>query len=102
MLCCGEQIVLPSTLRQRIIQAVHNDTHAGINATRNKLRSQCWWPGNCSDVEHYVSNCETCCKIKRKRESAVHTWPSEAKAWTGGHMDHAFTFNFSGFVFWLG
>ena len=41
MLCFGEQIVVPSLLRQRIIQAVHNDTHAGINTTRNKLCSQC-------------------------------------------------------------
>ena len=77
VLCRGEQIVPPKNLREQILAAIHDDTHGGVNSTRNRLRLQCWWPGYCEDVEMSISKCEICAKIKKKRDTQVHSWPSE-------------------------
>ena len=37
VLCTGELIVLPPTLRIKMLAAAHNDIHCGTLATRNRL-----------------------------------------------------------------
>ena len=51
VLCKGDIMVPPTSLRKKILSSVHDDVHCGIAATRNRLRLEAWWSGYCSDVE---------------------------------------------------
>ena len=64
VLCKGDTLVPPTTLRKKILSSVHDDVHCGTAATRNRLRLEVWWPGYCSDVETYVKKCSKCAEIK--------------------------------------
>ena len=89
VLCYGDRPVIPSSLRPRVLDLVHSDTHMGSTATRNRLQVCAWWPGFCADVEAFVRNCPTCTRIRPGGHSTVHTWPSESEPWHRVHMDHA-------------
>jgi len=89
IVCNGDLIVPPPTLRKRFIEAVHDDVHCGALQTRLRLRLEAWWPGYCNDVEKYVSRCQKCSEIKCPPERAVHTWPEESGPWKRVHIDHA-------------
>ncbi len=89
VICCGECVVVPQLLRRQVLQNMHNETHLGIAATRNRLKLSAWWPGYCQDVENYVSQCGKCRQTKGKN-SVVHTWPPESIPWSRVHMDHAY------------
>ncbi len=39
----GEQVVIPSSLRQRILSIIH-DAHQGIVKMKRLARSYFWWP----------------------------------------------------------
>ena len=89
VLCCGECIVIPPTLRHRVLQMSHDETHSGVAATRNQLKLSAWWPGYCEDVETFVARCGKCSGMKGK-PSVMHTWPKENAPWHRVHMDHAY------------
>nr|XP_047142341.1 uncharacterized protein K02A2.6-like [Hydra vulgaris] len=89
IVCNGDLIVPPKTMRKIFIKSIHDDIHCGIMQTRCRLKLEAWWPGYCQDVEDYVKNCEKCAEIKVKKERTLHTWPSENKPWCRVHMDHA-------------
>ena len=60
--CCvrrGNRVVIPTSLRQCILQLAHRGHH-GIVHTKQTCRSSVWWPGVDSDVEHFVHNCDAC------------------------------------------
>ena len=86
----GDLIVPPKSMQQEIIKAVHDDVHCGMEATKQRLRLEAWWPGYSSDVERYVGSCEKCIKIKPFRPTTRHHWPEEEEAWSRVHMDHAY------------
>ena len=61
----GDLIIPAKTMRHRIIQAVHDDVHCGMAATKQRLRLEAWWPGFYSEVERYIRKCEKCTQIKQ-------------------------------------
>ena len=89
VLCYGDRPVIPASLRPRVLELVHCDTHLGANSTRSRLQTCAWWPGYCADVEAFIRGCHVCSKIRPSRQSTVHTWPSESEPWHRVHMDHA-------------
>jgi len=90
IICRGDIIIPPKSLRRKFITAVHCDTHCGYLATRNRLRLEAWWPGFCNDVELFIKECPKCAEIKPPVPRATHKWPQEEQAWSRVHMDHAF------------
>lgn len=88
VLCNGDLLVPPPTLRKKILEAAHGDIHCGVIATRNRLRREAWWPGYCQDVEQYVNRCAKCKEIKPIQQKSLHTWPVETEPWSRVHMDH--------------
>nr|XP_047146105.1 uncharacterized protein K02A2.6-like [Hydra vulgaris] len=89
IVCNGDLIVPPKTMRKIFIKSIHDDIHCGIMQTRCRVKLEAWWPGYCQDVEEYVKNCEKCAEINMKKERTLHTWPSENKPWCRVHMDDA-------------
>ena len=59
IVCNGDLLVPPQSMRKEIIRSVHDDTHCGIMATQKRLRWEVWWPGYVKDVQNYVQKCPT-------------------------------------------
>ncbi|XP_055634095.1 uncharacterized protein K02A2.6-like [Toxorhynchites rutilus septentrionalis] len=55
----GDRIVVPASLRNRIISTAH-DGHPGVNLMKSHLRTAVWWPKMDADVESFVKNCRGC------------------------------------------
>ena len=55
----GSRIVVPKTLRQRVIEIAH-EGHQGIVKTKERLRSKVWWPGMDRDTEKLIKACHEC------------------------------------------
>ncbi|MEE4247257.1 MAG: RNase H-like domain-containing protein [Kangiellaceae bacterium] len=89
VVCLGDLVVPPTSLRPQILRAAHGDTHCGALATRNRLKREAWWPGHCEDVERYVRLCAKCAQIRTPSARTTHTWPEEEAAWQRVHIDHA-------------
>lgn len=55
------QLVLPGTLRQKVLTQVHQDHgHQGVERTSELLRSRCYWPGMAADVVRWCRECARC------------------------------------------
>ena len=60
-----QQLVIPSTARQCILEQVHDKAgHMGQDRTLTLLRPRCFWPGMASDVREHVRDCARC--VRRK------------------------------------
>ena len=56
-----EQLVVPSHLRNDILEIAHNvNSHFGVNKTYNRLANDFFWPKMKSDVVNFVKNCHIC------------------------------------------
>ena len=89
ILCNGDLLVPPQSMRKEIIKSVHDDTHCGVAATQKRLKLEVWWPGYVRDVQNYVDKCPKCKEIKDFTPQSTHKWPSEGEPWNRVHMDHA-------------
>ena len=59
MLFRGENLVVPSALRQHVLQLLHSG-HPGIVRMKQKYNSAYFWPGGSKDIESFVANCHAC------------------------------------------
>ena len=55
----GDRIVIPNTLRKRVLEAAH-EGHQGIINTKSRLRTKVWWPKMDSDAERICKSCHGC------------------------------------------
>ncbi|OWZ14235.1 reverse transcriptase [Phytophthora megakarya] len=54
------RLVVPSSLREDMLHHAHEDfqgRHHGISRTHEKLRTEFYWPGMYTDVQHFVKEC---------------------------------------------
>ena len=59
------QLVLPSKMKDTVLQGLHNDLgHMGRDRTVELVRSRFFWPHLANDVRQWIQLCEPC--IKRK------------------------------------
>ena len=57
------QIVLPSSLRSRVLQEAHDNLgHFGAKKTFEHVKTKFYWPGYEHDVQQWVQECERCQK----------------------------------------
>ena len=55
----GDRIVLPSNLRQKALEIVH-EGHLGIERCKSLLRQKLYWPGLDKQVIEFISSCVAC------------------------------------------
>ena len=55
----GERIVVPESLRKRLLEKAHIG-HPGIVRMKRQLRRAYWWPGQDKAVEEFVRRCTAC------------------------------------------
>ena len=61
----------------------------GVQQTHNKGVTTVWWPGFSKDVYSFVSDCDTCKRIRFRGIESAYTWP-EAEPWERLHIDWAY------------
>ena len=60
-----KQLLLPATLKEKVITSLHDDMgHQGLERSLQLIREQCYWPKMYSDVESWIKNCERCSLAK--------------------------------------
>lgn len=85
----GMRTVIPPSLRNRLLQELHEE-HPGIVAMKAIARSYLWWPLLNSDIEKRVQSCEVCQSVRTKPPVApLHTWRWPRKVWQRLHIDFA-------------
>lgn len=60
-------LVVPTALRQEVLQACHDDPcagHLGFTRTLARIRQRYYWPRLFSSVQHYVKTCRDCQRRK--------------------------------------
>ena len=85
----GNRVVVPPSLRQRILLQLH-DTHMGISRMKSLGRMFVWWPGFDSDLEGTVRHCDICQRTRPTPPVApLHPWAWPSRPWSRIHMDYA-------------
>ena len=62
----GEKVFIPKTLKQYILQKLH-EGHQGIEKSRLRARTCVYWNGMNQDIEDYVRSCNMCQKHQRSQ-----------------------------------
>ncbi|XP_021346504.1 uncharacterized protein K02A2.6-like [Mizuhopecten yessoensis] len=58
MIYKGDRVVVPETQRHELIESSHS--HIGIQGCIRRIRECLYWPRMYSDIEKFVSECDTC------------------------------------------
>lgn len=86
----GNKIVVPRSLRQRVLKAAH-EGHPGIVAMKNRLRTKVWWPKIDKNAENMVKSCKGCTLVStpnppnpmKRREHPSMPWMDVAMDFLG-------------------
>ena len=88
----GARIVIPSRLRNRVLQLIHLG-HCGVQRMKQLARSVVYWPRINEDIEHLCRTCTSCAEHQNKPAKPInHPWMMPEKPWSRLHMDHAVQF----------
>jgi len=60
----GNKIVIPSDLRNKILELAH-EGHPGETVLKRRLRSKVWWPQIDKDAETHVKRCRECILVSQ-------------------------------------
>ena len=63
----GDRLVIPKTLRKRMLQTLHS-SHQGIESTLRRARETIYWPNMKSDIKDFTSKCETCATYSTRQQ----------------------------------
>lgn len=89
----GHRVVLPKTLRNRVLQELHLG-HFGIVKTKALARSYCWWPNIDRDIENLIKNCNACQQVRNNPKKVEnHIWEPASAPFERVHFDFAGPFH---------
>ncbi|MGH0124947.1 UNVERIFIED_CONTAM: hypothetical protein FKN15_020833 [Acipenser sinensis] len=62
----GGRIVIPPSLRQEILDKIH-EGHQGISKCRERAKQSVWWLGVSRQLQDLVKGCDICCRERDNR-----------------------------------
>ncbi|XP_026065967.1 uncharacterized protein K02A2.6-like [Carassius auratus] len=97
-LMCGLRVVIPSKLRSKMLDTLH-EGHLGTVKMKNLARSYMWWPGIDKQIEDLAKACPGCQKTQNSPPLApLHPWEWPSTPWQRVHVDFAGPFKDSMFL----
>ena len=85
----GFRVVIPQSLRQKLLQELHKD-HPGVTRMKSVARSYMWWPGLDKEIENLAKSCAACHAVKRAPPTVpLHPWIWPSRPWQRVHLDFA-------------
>lgn len=85
----GMRVVVPPTLRRKMLNELHN-SHPGIVRMKELGRSYVWWPSFDTDIEETAKSCNDCQQQRNNPCAAqAHPWVWPTKPWQRIHVDFA-------------
>ncbi|GAA6089209.1 uncharacterized protein K02A2.6-like, partial [Tachysurus ichikawai] len=88
-LMCGLRVVIPSKLRSKILETLH-EGHLGTVKMKNLARSYMWWPGIDKQIEDLAKTCPGCQRTQNSPPLApLHPWEWPSTPWQRVHVDFA-------------
>ncbi|XP_013921713.1 PREDICTED: uncharacterized protein K02A2.6-like [Thamnophis sirtalis] len=89
----GDHVVIPSVLRNQVLQRLHAD-HPGVAGMKALARSYVWWPGLDSEIEAWVARCVPCQEsCPSPPSSPSREWEMPRGPWSRIHIDFAGPFH---------
>lgn len=88
-----DKLFVPAHLRLRLLGECHNSVlcgHPGINATKELISREFWWPSISRDVQAFVTSCSTCARSKNPKTrpmGELHPLPIPDRPWSHLSMD---------------
>ena len=93
LLMYGRRIVIPPSLREDILNRLHNDGHFGLNKCRQRAAESVWWPRIGIDLKRHLENCSFCqVHAPAQHSEPLVTTPTPSRPWTHVAAD-VFHFN---------
>lgn len=97
-LMCGSRVVVPSKLRTRVLESLH-EGHMGTVKMKSLARSYVWWPGIDKQIEDITKICTGCQSLQNAPPQApLHPWEWPSAPWQRVHIDFAGPFMNSMFL----
>merc|ERR1712208_102982 len=59
VVCYKDRVVVPESLRQRVLDVLHA-AHQGVSGMTNRAEQSVFWPGITTDILRMRSTCRTC------------------------------------------
>lgn len=84
----GRRVVIPFSLRSRVLQELH-ETHMGIVRTKALARSFVWWPNIDKAIAQLCNSCTTCQMVRNDPPKYYHPWTFPVSRWSRLHIDFA-------------
>ncbi|XP_039438442.1 uncharacterized protein K02A2.6-like isoform X2 [Culex pipiens pallens] len=90
VLLLEDRAVIPSSLREKILQLLHLN-HGGMVKMKKLARRTVYWPGLNSDIEDFVKSCESCSQMEVVRKpEASGSWIPTTRPFSRLHADFFF------------
>ncbi|XP_038063010.1 uncharacterized protein K02A2.6-like [Patiria miniata] len=81
ILTYGDRIVIPQSLRQQMLQRIH-EGHQGVSKSRLRANQALWWPGMSTDIAQYVQSCPHCQDMQpSQRAEPLMSTPLPQRPW---------------------
>lgn len=86
----GTRVVIPSSLQEKVLKMLHDDTHVGVAKMKAQARSWVWWPQIDANIEKGVKACYTCqVHSNTPAKAPLHPWEWPEEPWKRIHLDFA-------------
>ncbi|XP_064486120.1 uncharacterized protein K02A2.6-like [Ornithodoros turicata] len=82
----GKRLVIPSAMRQEILDRLHAG-HQGVVRCRARARDAVWWPGIGEHIANFVTRCPTCQAHRRSRAEPLLQTELPPRPWHTVGMD---------------
>ncbi|XP_063372488.1 uncharacterized protein K02A2.6-like [Cydia amplana] len=83
----GYRIVIPKSLREKILREIH-DGHPGIVKMKQIARNYVWWENLDADIERVAHECLACRSQRPVAPVApLHSWSWPTQVWSRLHID---------------
>ncbi|KAF0306133.1 uncharacterized protein FJT64_022319 [Amphibalanus amphitrite] len=83
LLMYGRRIIIPPSLREEMLNRLHDDGHFGLNKCRQRAAESVWWPKISIDLKRHIEHCAFCqVHAPSQHAEPLVTTPTPSRPWT--------------------